>query len=321
MPALAFYDRALSRASNPSQRLRALIQKARWHALYEPNDQLSVFYREMISTPGTSLTQDLKIELEHSLILIELRLIGGDHAWQRISRLDSSIAEIDQRLLFFDFVEGALTQDFELDAVVLEKLNSFKNLDPFEYCLARIVKGSLQSQAMIHELTLVAPQLPWASYLRLLCLAANLESNSTTRGELNRKIQLIIRSLDPKSQSLWNVRLKQALQSPEIRMEYSSRNRSVMIHGRTVDLSKKKMGLQLLEGLAKNPELSVDEAISLLWQSSFSPEHYHRLRMGIHRLNTLINKVTGMGKIIEVDSQNVRLRPEVKIRRADEAFL
>ncbi len=43
--------------------------------------------------------------------------------------------------------------------------------------------------------------------------------------------------------------------------------------------------------------------------------------MGIHRLNTLINKVTGLGKIIEVDSQTVRLRPEVKIRRAEEAFL
>jgi hypothetical protein len=173
----------------------------------------------------------------------------------------------------------------------------------------------------VHELALLAPQLPWASYLRLLCLAANLESNSSTRSELNRKIQLIIGSLDPKSQSLWNQRLKQALQSPEIRMEYSARNRSVAIQGRAVDLSKKKMGLQLLEGLAQKPELTVDEAITLLWQSSFSPEHYHRLRMGIHRLNTLINKVTGLGKIIEVDSQTVRLRPEVKIRRAEEAFL
>ena len=120
---------------------------------------------------------------------------------------------------------------------------------------------------------------------------------------------------------LWNQRLKQALQSPEIRMEYSFRERSVAIQGRSVDLSKKKMGLQLLEGLAKKPELTVDEAINLLWQVSFSPEHYHRLRMGVHRLNALIHKTTGLGKIIEVDSQAVRLRPEVKIRRADEAFL
>lgn len=319
-PALDLYTRAFQRAANPMQRLRALIQKSRWHALYEPCEELSTFYRELITVPPRNLTADLRIELEHTLVLIELRLVGSDHAWQRVARLDSTVSEVDQRLMFFDFIEGALGQDMELSAVVLEKMNSFTELDPYEQHLSRLVKGSLQSLTMVHELALLAPQLPWASYLRLLCLAANLEANASTRSELNRKIQLIIGSLDPKSQSLWNQRLKQALQSPEIRMEYSSRNRSVAIQGRSVDLSKKKMGLQLLEGLAVKPELSVDEAIGLLWQASFSPEHYHRLRMGIHRLNTLINKVTGLGKIIEVDSQTVRLRPEVKIRRAEEAF-
>ena len=64
----------------------------------------------------------------------------------------------------------------------------------------------------------------------------------------------------------------------------------------------------------------MDEAIALLWQSDFSPEHYHRLRMGVHRLNSLINKVTGLGKVIEVDSQTVRLRPEVRLRLVDDAF-
>jgi len=320
-PALDFYDRALSHAGNPSQRLRVLIQKARWHALYEPNDLLSAYYREMISVPRTKLSRDLQVELEHSLVLIELRLIGSDHAWQRIQRIEPELNESDKRLMVFDFIEGALSQDFELDAVVLEKMNSFTNLDPYEQYLARLVKGSLHAMMMVHELALLAPQLPWASYLRLLCLAANLETSASTRFELNRKIQLLIRSHDAKTQALWNLRLKQALQSPEIRVEYSARARNVAIQGRYVDLSKKKMGLQLLEGLAAKPELAVDEAIQLLWQSSFTPEHYHRLRMGVHRLNTLINKVTGLGKIIEVDSQMVKLRPEVKIRRADEAVL
>jgi hypothetical protein len=149
-------------------------------------------------------------------------------------------------------------------------------------------------------------------------LASNREASLLLRQELGRKIQLIVRSLDPASQDLWNQRLKQSMQAPEIHIEYSSRQRALHVHGRSVDLSKKKISLQLLNGLADRHELSVDEAITLLWQTEFSPEHYHRLRMGVHRLNTLINKITGLGKIIEVDSQNVRLHPEVRLRRAED---
>lgn len=163
--------------------------------------------------------------------------------------------------------------------------------------------------------------MPWSPYLRLLCLASNREGNASIRQELNRKIQLIIRGLDPRSQQLWSQRLKEAMQTPEIRVEYSQRERNLTIQGREVDLSKKKIGLQLLDSLTVKPELSVDEAISLLWQSDFSPEHYHRLRMSVHRLNTLINKATGLGKIIEVDAQTVRLRPEVRIRAADAGII
>ena len=320
LPAMEFYTRALNRSTTLPHRIRALIQKARWHAQFEPNSELSIHYRELISLPRGKMTQDLHIELEHSLMLIELRLIGADHAWQRVRRLCDSLSDVDQRLLCFDFVEGILTQDLTLDAPVLEKISNFKEVDPFEAFIQKMVQGKLEGTAKLHELTLLAAQLPWASYLRLLCLASNMDGNASVRQELNRKILLIIRGLDSKSQALWGRRLKQQLQTPEIRVEYSTRNRYVAIQGRHVDLSKKKMGMQLLEGLVQKPELTVDEAIQLLWQSSFSPEHYHRLRMGIHRLNTLINRATGLGKIIEVDSQNVRLRPEVKIRHAEQAF-
>ncbi len=320
LPALEFYERALLHTETSTQRIRGLLQKARWHALYEPNRHLSEFYRELISVSRKGLTQDSVIELEHSLMLIELRLIGADHAHQRLLQIPAVVAEIDQRLMYFDFIEGCITQDLTLSPAVLEKMNSFKKFDPFEEFIRKLVQGSLEAAAKIHQLSLLASQLPWASYLRLLCLAANMESSHASRLEINRKIQLIIRSLDPRSQGLWNLRLKQALQPPEIRLEFSSQRRSVLVQGRLIDLTKKKMGMQLVEGLAGKAELSVDEAIHLLWQTSFSPEHYHRLRMGVHRLNALINKITGLGKIIEVDSQLVRLRPEVKIRQADEAF-
>lgn len=316
-PASQFYDRALRRSDKPTHRLRALIQKARWQALFEPLPVLSTHYRELISVSLDQISADLRVELEHSLMLLELRLIGADHAWQRVQRmLDSGVDEIDQRLLVFDYIEGCLTQEFEIAPSVLEKVSEFKDLDPFESFLKTIVKESLEQQALLHRLATLAPKLPWASHLRLLCISANLEQNAGVRQELHRKIQLIIRALDPRSQELWTNRLKQALQTQEIRIDFSARTRSVNIQGKILDLSKKKIGLQLLEKLVLKPVITVDEAIQHLWQSEFSPEHYHRLRMSVHRLNTLIHETAGFGKVVEVDSQNVRLRPEVRLRQA-----
>jgi len=321
-PAAQFYNRGLLRAEQPAHRLRALIQKARWQALYEPLPELSNHYRELISVNKANVSKDLQVELEHSLMLIELRLIGSDHAWQRVIRTIQTVDNIDQRLLVFDFIEGALGQDLEISAAVLEKASEFDDLDPFEAFLAKILKGSLEQQELLHELTLLAPKLPWASHLRLLCISANFEQNTSIRQELHRKIQLILRALDPRSQKLWTQRLKQSLQTQEIRIDFSARSRSVIIQGKILDLSKKKIGLQLLEKLVSQSSLSVDEAIRLLWQSDFSPEHYHRLRMSVHRLNTLIHETSGLGKVVEVDSQNVRLRPEIKLRPApsEDAF-
>lgn len=320
-PALIYYERAMLRTENAYDRIHVVLQKARWLALYEPTPELGNLYRELISVPTDQIAQDSRIEFEHSLLLIELRLIGADHAWQRFERLEPEVEEIDRRLLVFDFLEGCLSQDVPIAPIVLEMLNQFKTLDPYELFLRSLVQGQLEGVAKIQELNKLAPKLPWSSYLRLLCLTANLETLAPAKAELNRKIQLIIKSLDPKSQHLWNSRLKQALQTPEIKVEFCSRSRSVTVQGKTVDLSKKKIGQQLLAILSRQSSLSVDQAIEHLWQSSFSPEHYHRLRMGIHRLNTLINESSGHGKIIEVDSQEVRLRPEVKLRPAEELLM
>lgn len=319
-PAAVFYERALARVKEPHHRLRVLIQKARWQALYEPTQELSSYYRELISYPREKLTIDLNIELEHSLMLIELRLVGSDHAWQRIERLGNSISEIDQRLLIFDFIEGILGLDVAPSKAVLEAAERFKDLDPFESFIKKIVNRQLDQQGLLHELTVLSTKLSWASYLRLLCVSANLEEMPAVKSELHRKIQLIVRALDPRSQALWTQRLKQSLQTPEIRMDFSSRNRSVTIQGKVVDLSKKKIGLLLIERLVLKNTMTVDEAIELLWQSSFSPEHYHRLRMSIHRLNTLIHETVGLGKVIEVDAQTVRLRPEVRLRPVEDTF-
>lgn len=320
--AMEYFERANRRSlksANLAHRVRTLVQKARWYGLYQPNTDLSVFYRDLISLNLAEITRDLRVEVEHSLMLIELRVIGADHAWHRVLNNREAMDEIDRRLLCFDFIEGCLTQDLPLPKSVFEIINQFESLDPFEDYLKSLIEEKLEPEIKIQKLTSLASQLPWASYMRLLCVTANRETNPRTRQEISRKIRLIVESLDLKSQALWKSRLKEGLDNNEIKVDYLVRRRSIAVQGRSIDLSKKKISLQLLEGLAKNSALSIDEAIELLWESTFTPEHYHRLRMGVHRLNVLVHKATGLGKIIEVDSQSVRLRPEVKLRRHEES--
>jgi len=316
-PARMFYERAFQRSEDPQVKLRAQFQLARWLAIYQPGAELSAHYRDLIGISPSKISHDLGMELIHTLMAMELRLVGYEHARLRVEHLPANCSPLDRRLMTFDLLEGCLMLDYPIEPSVLEKLEQFQDLDPYEQLLSQLVKGELDALQRRDQLTRLATEFPWASYLRLLCYCANHEPQSTARAELNRKIQLIVLSLDPPSQILWNNRLKFSLQTPEIRVDLCSRTRSLSVHGKSVDLSKKKIGLQLLEKLQEQPTISVDQAIENLWQSTFSPEHYHRLRMSVHRLNTLIHETTGIGKLIEVDSQNVRLRPEIKLTTTD----
>lgn len=319
-PAILFYEKAQRRAETAEEKLRGLIQKARWLALYEPRSELSHLYRELISAPAQNLPQDLQIELQHSLMLIELRLVGSDHAWQRVARQLPIMGLLDQRLMVFDFIEGVLAQDLNMHPEAIERANEFRELDPYEELLKTLLHRPAETFEQIQKMSNLPARLSWSSYLRLLCLVANAESSSPVKRELHRKIQLIVGGLDARSQELWGQRLKQALNAATIKIELSMHARKITVQGKTVDLSKKKIGLQLLNGLIGKSQLTVDEAIQLLWQCDFTPEHYHRLRMGAHRLNALIHEHAGLGKILEVDSQMVRLRPEVNLRAPDDVL-
>lgn len=316
-PASYFYDKAIGRATTGHERLKVLIQKARWHATYEPRVELSGYYRELIGFDCADLTTDQRLELEHALMVVELRLIGADHAWRRVCDQFAPAGDLDRRLFLFDFIDGALGLDLDIPQQARDLVGELSELSPYEVGL----KLLLEQPAALSEIDTgklpSASGMSWSSYLRLLCLAANREARPAARDELNRKIQLIVNDLDPVSQAHWNRRLTTAPQKPEISVKLSLRSRSVQVHGRIVDLAKKKIGFQLLAGLQQRDRMSVEQAIRLLWNAEFSPEHYHRLRMGAHRLNHLFNEISRLGKIIEVDSQTVQLRPEIRLICAD----
>lgn len=308
-----YYEEALALTSNLPQRIRVLVQKGRWLALFNPNDELGEIYRQLISTPSTNLTDDLKIEREHSLMLMELQLVGRSHAWMRVERIFNQLDEHDARLMVFDFIELSLAKGDPIAAAVLHVTQQFKILDPFEEFISSHIEGRLSDTDRLSKLADLASMISWSCHLRLLCLSANFSQSKDAREAYFRQIELILSSLDPSSQGLWKNQLNILLQSPEIKAELSLKTSELLVQGKAVELRKKRTSLILLEALAKNPIISVDEAIRTLWQSDFSPDHYHRLRMAVHRLNTLIHESTAAGKMIEVNAERVQVKPGVSL--------
>ncbi len=312
-PAQIYYDEALLYAHSAVQRVRVLVQKGRWLALHDPNEKLGAIYRELISMPKTRLSEDLTIEREHSLMMIEMQLIGRNHAWMRIERLLSELDATDARLMVFDFLELSLAKGDPIAPSVLKLAGEFKDLDPFEQFIRDHLHDSLEENQRLSKLADLASQISWSCHLRLLCLSANSATDKSLKDGYLKNIDLVLSALDEKSQFIWKQQLNEILQSPETAVELNVGKSEVVISGKLIELKKKKSAAILLEALAQNAILSVDDAIKNLWGCDFSPEHYHRLRMTIHRLNTLVNEQTGTGKIIEVDAEKVQIRSGVRL--------
>ena len=132
---------------------------------------------------------------------------------------------------------------------------------------------------------------------------------SNADAELKNKLHLLLSSIDPDSRHSWTLRLASYLKTSQKRVFYDEKSRSLKYENKAVDLSRKRGMLLFIEALAKNPNSSIEGMIQLIWESDFSPDHFHRLRMTAHRMNKVIYDLTSVEKAIEVSSDRVRVKP------------
>ena len=296
------------------QRELVLAQLVRAQALYQPSHHLYAYYSELITMAAPEHTFEVNIEVEHSLMLAELVLVGPEHAWIRVQQMlgRAEILPADRRLLYFDFIEGCLSYGLTIPVAAKEILSTFSDLDLYEQQILIMAKWGGQ-EVDLPSVNQLASKMSWSSYVRLLCILAQQEELESKRLEVQRKVLFLVGSLDEESKDLWRKKLKENFNNQETRLEFSSHKRKLYFAGQSFDLTRKKSMIQLVEALMVVPVLSIDEAIQKLWGANFSPEHYHRLRMIVHRLNRLIHEGASLGKVIEVDSQSVRLKPGFRI--------
>lgn len=304
------YDRLKSENRSDLYYL-CLPQLLRLQSHHGNSDVLGQYYAELISLRKNHLNADIAFEIHHSLMLAEMVLIGPDHAWARVT---SSLAEpklqmADRRLIFYDFIEGALSRKWSIPANAKSLSTALKDHDAFEVEIHQLAFQTDLRRDWL-RLSELASELSWGCYLRVLILHLSQSSGPDTI-EIKNKINLVLSSLDAESRSYWLQRMKPFLVSQDLTLSFAKEKRMVCFQNKEVDLSKKKGMLTLLQALADQRTRSVEDVIQMIWSSPYSPEYYHRLRMTAHRLNQLLFDLTTIPKIIEVSADEVSLRPTV----------
>ncbi|MBK7842654.1 MAG: hypothetical protein IPJ71_03005 [Bdellovibrionales bacterium] len=293
--------------------LRTLPQIVRLKSHFNHTEKMGFYYSELISINRSDCPKPLDTEVQHSLMLAEIYLVGINHAWARAQTLleDNSLLESDRRLIYFDFLEEMLIRG----ECITESMRSYQQLclhaNSFEAEIS-VLAFNPESARDLAELSGLACVLSWSCYLRILILYFGRTQDGILIDELRNKINLILSSLpSSEAKGFWLNRMKPYLGAGDLIINFSREARTVIFQNKEVDLSRKKGMLILLDAMTDESEKSVDEMIRLLWNCDYSPENYHRLRMTVHRLNQVLYDLTAIPKVFEISADRITVKPSV----------
>lgn len=293
--------------------LQSLPQVLRVHALYTASEQISSLYTSLVDIDADKIPIDLNIEIEHSLMLAELHLIGPLHAWTRVqAALENNEWSIDdKKLILFDYAEEVLLKKQPLTVEIQKYLKRDWDLSAHEEQILKFIENP--EKVEIIWLNRLAPRLSAACRLRGLFLFLASQSDNSIQKEIQRKIQLLLGVLPVEARGYWLQKIEPYLEKTDLTITVDPKLKKLVFQNKELDLSRKKGMLQIMTELGADQKLSVDALIEHLWNCDYSPEHFHRLRMTVHRLNNLLFDLTSIQKVVEFDSEQVKIHPSINI--------
>jgi hypothetical protein len=293
-----------------------LIQLLRIESLYSRGPQLGQWYRELLVLPASHLTFDLLVEREHTLMLAEIDLVGSQHAWTRVERLlaNPRTSLPDRRLLLSDFLAETFLRGQQPKPEVSERArNVLLDGDAFEREIGLLLFPDPLGQKAVERLQVAAAEMSWACYLRLITIHHQIAPTSECRQELTNKLSVLLSTLTPTSRFYWMKRVQNRVFSDQLSLEFHPEQRWVRFQGKTLDLSKKRTLCAVLRLVSTQKCMDVDQLIRHLWQAEFSPEHLHRLRMAVHRLNQLLFELSAIPRVLEMSAEQVAIKASIAI--------
>jgi hypothetical protein len=211
-----YYQNACDMAENNDRQIffEASLQKLRLCSTLGDRTEVGKLYTDFLQLTKSEMTDHFKIEIEHSLMLAELCLIGPSHAWTRVDRAlsDKQMIKEDKALILYDFLEECLVRNYEISEHVLNACLKVQPTNEFETLIQSValVNHKKMSLEQISELSSTTS---WACYLRILTLA--MEIYPHMQKELKNKIHLLLSALPSTSRHLWVKRLDKYLRTSQ----------------------------------------------------------------------------------------------------------
>lgn len=298
--ALNSYDEALGSASSLSQQQLAEVQILRLKSYFNITG-LEVLYRHCLRH-SQGHTESI-IELEHGLILAEIRLFGLSIAHERLGQLLSShsLNPSDLNLVIFDFLEEAmLCGQLETYSRLIESV-SMEQIDYFERHLYALLKGEVVSISAINQ---VAGKMSFANLIRLHLLVSVVGKGSR---EFERRAEYLLNSLNQKDQKFYISKFREAGVGQGSLVIYDVRDSTMYYSERNLKFKEGSFQDLCFQAFMGRSKMPIEEFVSIVFSCEWNETYYHRVRMGLTRLNQTLAPILGRTQVFRLTKSDVYL--------------
>jgi hypothetical protein len=231
---------------------------------------------------------NLMIELRHSLMWTEGVLFGIEHAINQKNLLAKvDLNPLDMRLLHRDFLEIAVMLGHHSESVQAS-VTALKNLPLTEYDIFLI--SLLEGNVNLLNLSFIG--LSEMMKLRLSLLGMGHLPEEKSKIELRKRFLFFIEDISNESKDLLLALLPVESKPTALTIEIFAAAREIKVADKAISLTN--MQLKLLMTCAKNSSITLDDLSMALWALQYDEEMYHRARMLVYRINSLVKDASGV---------------------------
>lgn len=251
-----------------------------------------------------------QVELEHSLMLHDLELVGPSAAQNRLLSLiaNQKLDSYDTELFLYDYIEACLTFGH---TNFLKQVSQLLNI-PTSSDFGHILKSWLQQPSVNHWVWPVnTNQLTASEFIRLSSLfLAHASSEKST--ELRTQLAYQLFDLSEESQAIWKRRKK--VSSKKSIMTLDDVSKTLLHQDKRLSFKNKPVAFQFLSLLKLRPQWPTDTFCRHMFSLDLSEDQYTRIRVMVHRMNKNIADEFQLEKIIHLNQQTITLNENVQIK-------
>ncbi len=289
----------LSLSEKQAQILR--IQQLRLFIEKQDRRSASLIYSQVVQGLHHSLS--FEIEREHILLLADSFLFGFEQSAERFSYLMSqNLCPVDRNFIVSEMLELAiLSARFDFLA---KHSPDLKNENEYEQLQAQLVMAFLNEQFPQFHITRLEKTLSRMSLLRILRQALFLFPKDSRYAQWALRFrfhchQIPDKELRQKFLNLFPAEELKVLIKKDLKLIYSQ---GIEMH------VESHLFWQMIELFSlENKEVSLDQAVQIIYREIPNEQHFDRLRMAVSRLNGQLKNKFSIDAFFKVTKSKVQL--------------